>query len=220
MCVSVRRAYNILSAESPPIARLPRLQSLDPMPIAQDTRPDLRPKMLIAYAHGVVQLMRNENDMSPIVARFPQLTATCARWCPNGSFFAVTGQQLDMPARENCVVHIVTAFGVMHCASLTGCSWDPTGVKLRLSIRLILQEIQWGYCGHTVVYSYEKAERGDYRVVFYESKLDESYSKPVRQLEQLATSSDYCVIASRQEDALGKVNGIVMLIINPVVNHG
>ncbi|WKY14128.1 hypothetical protein Q1695_000015 [Nippostrongylus brasiliensis] len=216
MCVSVRRAYNILSAESPPIARLPRLQSLDPMPIAQDTRPDLRPKMLIAYAHGVVQLMRNENDMSPIVARFPQLTATCARWCPNGSFFAVTGQQLDMPARENCVVHIVTAFGVkltslqMHCASLTGCSWDPTGVKLALSSENSLwfanvrPRYKWGYCGHTVVYSYEKAERGDYRVVFYESKLDESYSKPVRQLEQLATSSDYCVIASRQEDALGK----------------
>ncbi|WKY14126.1 hypothetical protein Q1695_000015 [Nippostrongylus brasiliensis] len=102
MCVSVRRAYNILSAESPPIARLPRLQSLDPMPIAQDTRPDLRPKMLIAYAHGVVQLMRNENDMSPIVARFPQLTATCARWCPNGSFFAYVDIEPQSVSLNNC----------------------------------------------------------------------------------------------------------------------
>ncbi|KAK5968831.1 hypothetical protein GCK32_019200 [Trichostrongylus colubriformis] len=98
----------------------------------------------------------------------------------------------------------------MHCSSLTGCSWDPTGVKLALSSENLLwfanvrPRYKWGYCGHTVVYSYEKAERGDYRVVFYESKLDESYSKPVRQLEQLATGSDYCVIANRPEDSLGK----------------
>lgn len=51
--------------------------------------------------------------LAPIVARFPQLTVTCARWCPNGNFFAVTGQQIDMPAQENCVVHVVTAFGVV-----------------------------------------------------------------------------------------------------------
>lgn len=201
---------------SPSLARLPRLQSLDSLPVPVDSRPDPRPKLLIAYAHGVVQLMRNEDDMSPIVARFPQLTVTCARWCPNGNFFAVTGQQIDMPAQENCVVHVVTAFGVkltslqMHCSSLTGCSWDPTGVKLALSSENLIwfanvrPRYKWGYCGHTVVYSYEKAERGDYRVLFYESKLDESYSKPVRQLAQLATGSDYCVIANRQEDTLGK----------------
>ncbi|ETN75779.1 hypothetical protein NECAME_12139 [Necator americanus] len=62
----------------------------------------------------------------------------------------------------------------------------------------------WGYCGHTVVYSYERIERGDYRVAFYETKLDELYSKPVQQLEQLATGRNYCIIASRQEDPNGK----------------
>ncbi|VDM78095.1 unnamed protein product [Strongylus vulgaris] len=160
--------------------------------------------------------MKNENDVSPIVARFPQLTMTCARWCPNGNFFAVTGQQLDMPLQESFVVHVVTAFGVklsslkMHTSSLTGCSWDPTGVKLALSAENLIwfanvrPRYKWGYCGHTVVYSYERAERGDYRVVFYETKLDESYSKPVRQLEQLATGNDYCIIANRQEDSMGK----------------
>ncbi|KAJ1362044.1 WD repeat-containing protein 35 [Parelaphostrongylus tenuis] len=99
----------------------------------------------------------------------------------------------------------------MHCSSLTGCSWDPTSVKLALSSENLLwfanvrPRYKWGYCGHTIVYSYEKVERGDYRVVFYESKLDESYSKPVRQLEQIAAYGDYCVIVNRQDDAVGKV---------------
>ncbi|KJH40222.1 hypothetical protein DICVIV_13838 [Dictyocaulus viviparus] len=99
----------------------------------------------------------------------------------------------------------------MHCSSLSGCSWDPTGVKLALSSENLLwlcnvrARYKWGYCGHTVVYSYEKSERGDCRVVFYESKLDEVHSKPVRYLEQIAASGDYCVIASRPDDVLGKV---------------
>ncbi|KIH62588.1 hypothetical protein ANCDUO_07129 [Ancylostoma duodenale] len=201
---------------SPIMSRLPRVQSLESLTYTSDFRPDPKPKLLIAYAHGVVQLMRNENDTSPIVARFPQLTVTCARWCPNGNFFAVTGQQLDMPTQESSVVHVVTAYGVklsslqMHCSSLTGCSWDPTGVKLALCAENLIwfanvrPRYKWGYCGHTVVYSFERVDRGDYRVVFYESKLDESYSKPVRQLEQLATGRDYCIIANRQEDSLGK----------------
>ncbi|EPB66687.1 hypothetical protein ANCCEY_14222 [Ancylostoma ceylanicum] len=201
---------------SPIMSRLPRVQSLESLTYTSDFRPDPKPKLLIAYAHGVVQLMRNENDSSPIVARFPQLTVTCARWCPNGNFFAVTGQQLDMPTQESSVVHVVTAYGVklsslqMHCSSLTGCSWDPTGVKLALCAENLIwfanvrPRYKWGYCGHTVVYSFERVDRGDYRVVFYESKLDESYSKPVRQLEQLATGRDYCIIANRQEDSLGK----------------
>ncbi|RCN35491.1 WD domain, G-beta repeat protein [Ancylostoma caninum] len=203
---------------SPIMSRLPRVQSLESLTYTSDFRPDPKPKLLIAYAHGVVQLMRNENDSSPIVARFPQLTVTCARWCPNGNFFAVTGQQLDMPTQESSVVHVVTAYGVklsslqMHCSSLTGCSWDPTGVKLALCAENLIwfanvrPRYKWGYCGHTVVYSFERVDRGDYRVVFYESKLDESYSKPVRQLEQLATGQDYCIIANRQEDSLGKVS--------------
>ncbi|CAJ0608122.1 unnamed protein product [Cylicocyclus nassatus] len=205
----------IADNDSPVMPRLPRYQSLD-LPFVSDQRPDQKPKLLIAYAHGVVQLMRNENDVSPIVARFPQLTMTCARWCPNGNFFAVTGQQLDMPVQESFVVHVVTAYGVklsslkLHTSSLTGCSWDPTGVKLALSAENLIwfanvrPRYKWGYCGNTVVYSYERAERGDYRVVFYETKLDESYSKPVRQLEQIAASNDYCVIASHPEDSMGK----------------
>ncbi|KAK6762083.1 hypothetical protein RB195_022977 [Necator americanus] len=96
------------------------------------------------------------------------------------------------------------------CSSLTGCSWDSTGVRLALSAENLIwfakvrPRYKWGYCGHTVVYSYERIERGDYRVAFYETKLDELYSKPVQQLEQLATGRNYCIIASRQEDPNGK----------------
>lgn len=54
-------------SDSPSLARLPRLQSLDSLPVPVDSRPDPRPKLLIAYAHGVVQLMRNEDDMCELV---------------------------------------------------------------------------------------------------------------------------------------------------------
>ncbi|KAK6762081.1 hypothetical protein RB195_022977 [Necator americanus] len=208
----------IFESDSPVMSGLSKVHSFESLPSMPDVKPDIRPKLLIAYAHGVIQLMRDENDITPIVIRFPQLTVTCARWCPNGNFFAVTGQQLNMPVQESCVVHVVTAFGVklsslqILCSSLTGCSWDSTGVRLALSAENLIwfakvrPRYKWGYCGHTVVYSYERIERGDYRVAFYETKLDELYSKPVQQLEQLATGRNYCIIASRQEDPNGKGN--------------
>ncbi|PIO73483.1 hypothetical protein TELCIR_04541 [Teladorsagia circumcincta] len=199
-----------LETDSPSLSRLPRLQSLDSLPAVADPRPDPRPKLLIAYAHGVVQLMRNENDMCKLSTHGPIRTAPLGVNAESKKdhglakfLFYVASER-----RSNKIQKLTSL--QMHCSSLTGCSWDPTGVKLALSSENLLwfanvrPRYKWGYCGHTIVYSYEKAERGDYRVVFYESKLDESYSKPVRQLEQLATGSDYCVIANRQEDSLGK----------------
>uniref|UniRef100_A0A1I7X466 Intraflagellar transport protein 122 homolog n=1 Tax=Heterorhabditis bacteriophora TaxID=37862 RepID=A0A1I7X466_HETBA len=150
-----------------------------------------------------------------IVTRFSHLTITCARWSPNGSFFAVTGQQMDMPQQERSVLHIVTAYGVkltslkVMCDSLNGCAWDPTGVKLalcaenQLYFANVRPRYKWGYCGQTVIYSYEKPDRSDYRVVFYETKLDEAFSKPIRNLEQIASYEDYCIIVNKQDDTMG-----------------
>uniref|UniRef100_A0A1I7X3Y6 WD_REPEATS_REGION domain-containing protein n=1 Tax=Heterorhabditis bacteriophora TaxID=37862 RepID=A0A1I7X3Y6_HETBA len=59
-----RHGQNV-SSPMPP--RLNRLQSVDPLPHASEPRIDNRPRLLIAYAHGVVQLMRNDNDTCRIL---------------------------------------------------------------------------------------------------------------------------------------------------------
>ncbi|CAD6193079.1 unnamed protein product [Caenorhabditis auriculariae] len=171
---------------------------------------------LVAYAHGVMQLMKVENDQSPIIVRFPNFKITCARWAPNGSFIAVTGFQTDMPQNEQAVVHIVSAYGKMisflrvkETKSLTGVAWDPSGLRIAVTTDSnvyfgnIRPQYKWGYCGHTVIYVYEREDRNEFAVVFYETKLEEVFTKSVTKFEQIACHESYCILVNQQNDTNG-----------------
>ncbi|CAJ0945040.1 unnamed protein product, partial [Mesorhabditis belari] len=191
--------------------RLPRQQTFDGV---AEVRGDARPRLLIAYEHGVIQLMRNESDTNSILVRLPQMSISCAAWAPNGGFLSVTGQQMDLPQNDRNVVIFLTAYGQklrllkVQGISLTSCAWDPTGLRVALSVDSniyfanIRPDYIWGYCSQTVVYAHE-TDRGEFRVVFFDTQQEEFYSKPVRFLEAITCFDEYCVIGSRAEDGHG-----------------
>ncbi|CAB3400293.1 unnamed protein product [Caenorhabditis bovis] len=182
-----------------------------PVPIMPD-----RPRLLVAYSHGVIQLMRTENDPHPIIVRFPHFVLTRCRWSPNGAFVAVTGFQTDMPKNEQAVIHIMSAYGKMisflrikDTSSLTGVAWDPSGLRIAVTTDSnvyfgnIRPQYKWGYIGRTVIYVFEKVERNQFSVVFYETKIEETFSKTISKFEQIACHDDFCVIVNRQDDPNG-----------------
>ncbi|CAJ0583240.1 unnamed protein product, partial [Mesorhabditis spiculigera] len=194
-------------AAPPRITRQPTTEMLS-------DRQDGRPRLLIAYEHGVIQLMRNETDTQPVMVRLSQIAIACAAWAPNGGFFAVTGQLSDAPTGERNVVLFYTAHGErirmlkVQGNAINGCAWDSTGLRCALAIdrHIYFTNIRpnylWGYCADSVVYTFETAI-SEFRVIFYDVQQEAHYTKAVRHLENLSCNDEYCIISSRSDEEHG-----------------
>lgn len=115
--------------------------------------PEDRPRFLVAYQHGIIQLMRNESDTSPVICRLPSTVIILCRWAPDGTVFAVGGHQTDLPEDERNVMHIISAYGVklqtlkLPPKNFTGFSWQGNGLRIAIVIdnNLYLAYIKPGY---------------------------------------------------------------------------
>lgn len=57
-----------------------------------------------------------------------------------------------------------------------------------------------------MVYSYERVDAYEDVLVFYETKMDEVYTRQVRELCAVTAFDDYCVIVSRIDEVGGAVS--------------
>uniref|UniRef100_A0A0N5A7V4 Kinetochore-associated protein 1 n=1 Tax=Syphacia muris TaxID=451379 RepID=A0A0N5A7V4_9BILA len=147
-----------------------------------------RPRLLIAYKYGILQLMRNDNDSFPITVKINNLTTTDAAWAPNGRYIAVCGVETVIDTCRN-TVHLLSVYGeqlrklYLPGESVNDLSWDSTGTRLCIAIdtniyfAYIRYKYKWAYCGQTVVYGYEPNDGLRQCVVFFETVLEECYLK-------------------------------------------
>ncbi|TKR82028.1 hypothetical protein L596_015808 [Steinernema carpocapsae] len=175
---------------------------------------DDKNRFLVAYQHGVVQLMKHESDQNPVVCRLPMVISQ-ACWSPCGTMVAVSGHQTDLPDSERNVLTFLNAYGQkirtlrVPGTSLTSCSWDGTGLRLALAIdnhvyfASIRPSYKYAYCGQTLVYSYERRDLVDHVVVFYETKMEEVYRKYIRNLIGISACDQYCVISNKADEVVG-----------------
>ncbi|KAK0405878.1 hypothetical protein QR680_018247 [Steinernema hermaphroditum] len=175
---------------------------------------DDRNRLLVAYQHGVVQLMRHESDQNQVVCRL-NMVISQACWSPCGFMIAVAGHQTDLPDTERNVLTFLNAYGQkirtlrVPGTSLTSCSWDGSGLRLALAIdnhvyfASVRPNYKFTYCGQTLVYSYERRDLIDHVVVFYETKMEEVYRKYVRNLMAMTAHDQYCVLANKGDEVAG-----------------
>lgn len=129
--------------------------------------------------------MRHENDSDAIVVHNDRFRVVSADWNPEGSLLAMAGFQGDLPEGDQSVVLFFNALGQkvrmlrVPGKEIGGCAWESTGLRIALAVDShiyfanIRPDYKWGYCGQTVVYSYQKPERTERSVVFWDTKLDE-----------------------------------------------
>ncbi|GMS87190.1 hypothetical protein PENTCL1PPCAC_9365, partial [Pristionchus entomophagus] len=182
----------------------------EPEPVASVL---VRPTILIAYSQGALQLMRSIEDTAPIAVRFPNVTLTSAQWSPGGGFFAATGHNFDAPPPDRLILVIGTAFGEKlrviknPGTSLRDCAWDPTGLKVALALdngvfyATIRPDYLWAYGGHSVVYAYSEGQQDEHTVIFYETRLQESYTKHLGGLKALTGHGNYVCYVCRHEES-------------------
>ncbi|KAI3420246.1 WD repeat-containing protein 35 [Globodera pallida] len=162
-----------------------------------DKVPEGRPRFLIAYQNGNIQLMCSENVCKSVsIVRLPSTLIICAQWSPDGSMFAVAGLQLDLPETERNVMHFISAYGEV----------------------VIKRPYQWTFCGQTLVFAYKSAESLQEAfvyfvgpiltqflkvLVFYETKMEVKTKRFVHNLCALRSFGDYCVAIFRTEELRG-----------------
>ncbi|CAG9538621.1 unnamed protein product [Cercopithifilaria johnstoni] len=177
--------------------------------------PDDRPRFLVAYNHGMVQLMRHENDSNPVIIKLPNMILSKARWSPDGSMIAICGLQTDSED-EKCVVHFINGYGEhLRNLSIPGqgiadISWESDGLRLcaavdsHLFFANIRPDYKWAYCGQAVIYSFERMESKEHCVVFFQINLEEVYLQYAKPIVALAASDEHCILISRVENQLGQ----------------
>ncbi|KAF1763427.1 hypothetical protein GCK72_011693 [Caenorhabditis remanei] len=177
----------------------------------QPIPPD-RPRFMVAYQRGILQLMRSIQDPEPVVVRLPNVKITGAKWSPNGAFIAISGTDLDKEEPRHSHIHFLSAYGhkigfFQHFETrITGICWEGTGLRMSIAadgnlfIGHVRPEFKWGALVDAIVYVFQREELSQYTVMFYDHKTDEKHPKTVTYFENMAFFHDHCVIVSRQDD--------------------
>ncbi|EGD73851.1 WD repeat-containing protein 35 [Salpingoeca rosetta] len=175
------------------------------------------PVLAICFQSGRMQLMRSESDTKPVLVD-SMMEAVAARWNNNGTVLAVAGKQPtdDGSGRLTCAVQFYTPFGE-HLRTLkvpgntiTSISWDSDGLKLALTVdhfmyfASVRPDYRWGYFNNTVVYAFNKPERTEHCIVFWDTKLNGVTVKFVKNLIGIAAAGELCVLSTKADDSSGQ----------------
>ncbi|XP_034051333.1 WD repeat-containing protein 35 isoform X2 [Thalassophryne amazonica] len=171
------------------------------------------PCLAVCFDNGRCQIMRYENDENPVYID-AQMTVVSIQWNPCGSVLALAGfPRVSNLEKDFNVVQFYTPFGEhlrtlkVPGKQLTGVTWEGGGLRIGLAVESyiffanIRPDYKWGYCCSTVVYAYTKPERQEYCVVFWDTKNNEKFVKYVKSLMCIATSGDFCILATKSDDA-------------------
>ncbi|XP_067008662.1 WD repeat-containing protein 35 [Anabrus simplex] len=170
------------------------------------------PVLAICYQNGCMQIMRGENDDMPVLID-TGMQAVCCCWNHNGSVIAVAGiMQLAGDDKDCNVIQFFTPFGEqlrtlkIPGREVTSCVWEGGSLRVALAVDSFIYfanirpDYKWTYFEHTVVYCYNRPERPDTIVTFWDTKNNECFNKYVRSLLGVASSGEHSVLATRTEE--------------------
>ena len=182
------------------------------------------PSLAIVFDNGRVQIGRDELDDAPVLIDTSMLI-TQAQWNPTGSILAIAGSRPSSDSKDTSQVQLYSPLG-KHLRTLKvpgdgirSLSWEGGGLRLALAVESFIYfanlrpDYAWGYFGHTVVYGFNKLERVEHCVVFWDVTTDEKHVKYVKQLLTIRAAGEHCVFATRADDDSGQY---VLILCNAI----
>mmetsp|Transcript_7812 Transcript_7812/g.27429 ORF Transcript_7812/g.27429 Transcript_7812/m.27429 type:complete len:1008 (-) Transcript_7812:93-3116(-) len=169
------------------------------------------PALALCYDNGRVQMQRHENDDKAIIID-TGMRAGRMKWNTAGTVLAVAGSAQGADLREQPMVQLYSNFG-LHLRSLrvpgsgvSAVSWEGGGLRIALAVDQYIYfanvrpDYRWGYFGKTLVYAFNKPDRAEHCVMFWDTETGERYAKYVKRLISIRACEDYCVLATHAEE--------------------
>ncbi|GAX81565.1 hypothetical protein CEUSTIGMA_g8993.t1 [Chlamydomonas eustigma] len=173
------------------------------------------PVLAICLDNGRMQLMRYESDDNAVCIDTGIKPCKC-KWNMNGTILAVAGYQLGggggTATKELWMVQFYNYSGE-HLRTLrvpgngiSGLSWEGNGLRLALAVESFIYftnvrpDYKWGFFCNTLVYAFNRPDRTEHCVMFWDTKNNDKYPKYVRKLVAIQAFGDFCVLATKGEN--------------------
>ncbi|CAM9229531.1 unnamed protein product [Laminaria digitata] len=193
------------------------------------------PTLCLALEGGTVQTSRGVEDAAPVVTNthmtIRQARQGRARWNTNGTVLAISGSaraQLNKSgqSRDLSVVKLYSPYGaVLRTLKVPGngissMAWEGGGLRIALAVDayIYFANIRPDYAwtstarGGVLVYAYQKPDKADTQVCFWDIKAGERRVKQHRNLKLICGGGEHvCIVAGPDElgrHALILVNSI------------
>ncbi|XP_065568434.1 WD repeat-containing protein 35-like isoform X2 [Artemia franciscana] len=175
--------------------------------------PDV-PSLCISYKNGFVALLKDEMDTEPIVFN-SKLRISCCQWNQNGTVFGIGGSYLGSANSDQEIINAIefySAYGEplsvlkVPGKNFTSFSWE--GMSLRIAITVdtnlyfatVRPGYKWCSFGNTIAYAFNKADKLETYIMFWDAKNNERYVKSFRQVNAICEGNEHCLIAARTEE--------------------
>mmetsp|Transcript_15599 Transcript_15599/g.37800 ORF Transcript_15599/g.37800 Transcript_15599/m.37800 type:complete len:1119 (+) Transcript_15599:1703-5059(+) len=170
------------------------------------------PALAIGFENGNVQLMRSETDEQPVFLQ-TGMRASQIQWNRSGTVLSVAGLQSGGDSRDVSMVQFYSPFG-QHLrtlrvpgTSINALSWEGSGLRIALAVDSyiyfanIRPDYKWGYFGNTLVYAFNKPDKAEACVIFWDTVTNERYAKYVKRLIAIRACGEYCILATSGEES-------------------
>ena len=91
--------------------------------------------------------------------------------------------------------------------SINALSWEGSGLRIALAVDSyiyfanIRPDYKWGYFGNTLVYGFNKPDKAEACVIFWDTVTNERYAKYVKRLIAIRACGEYCILATSGEES-------------------
>lgn len=188
------------------------------------------PSLAICFGgpKGLIHLLAHEMDETPIIFETGMKNRAC-KWNPNGQVLAVSGS-IDAisdkgEARENHLVRFYDPWS-KHLARLKvpgggihGLSWEGSGLRIGLAVDSFIYfanvrpDYKWGYFTDTMVYAFNKPDRPEQCVIFWNIKTGDKHTKYVKKLLKVCACGDNSILLTKSDDASGQY---ILIVCNAI----
>ncbi len=184
-----------------------------------------QPNFAIGLSDGRVQLTRGDSLLDPKLID-SDMTLTHVRWNHNGTVLALSGCSVQTLAngevRESSQIQFYSPYGIFLRTlkvpgnPISAMSWESSGLRIALAVQSFIYfanirpDYRWGSMGSVLVYAFNKPERKDHGVMFWDMTSGEKYLKWIKNLIGIRASDENALLAIKSEDS---VEGKYMLVI-------
>jgi len=167
------------------------------------------PTLAVAFRNGRVQICRGEEDPNATIID-TRMTLKQCKWNSKGNVLALAGSQKlkrEGEVRSVSLVQFYTPTGehlrtlkVPGGNGISAMSWEGSGLRIALAVDAyiyfanIRPDYVWGAFANTLVYAYNKADRADVQVTFWNMNSDERHTKSLRGVKHIRGAGENAII--------------------------